>query len=60
MQASIPRPMQAVLRSAAHWEAERAAGLYRTSAGFVWLGLADEVRVGERRLLLACELHAMY
>ncbi len=29
-------------------------GMYCTSAGFVWLGLADEVRAGERRLLKAC------
>ena len=34
-----------------------AAPATRESAGNGWLGLADEVRVGERRLLLACNLH---
>ena len=35
----------------------RAAPATRESAGYGWLGIAEEVRVGERRLLRACELH---
>ena len=37
-----------------------AAPATRESAGNGWPGLADEVRVGERRLLRACELRKGY
>ena len=35
----------------------RAAPATRENTGYGWLGLADEVRVGEPGLLRACELH---
>ena len=44
-------------RAAQHTGRRSVQGLYRKSAGCVRLGLADEVRVCERRLL-ACDLHA--
>jgi len=61
MQASIPRSMQAAAAQRSTLGGEGVLRVrYRTSAGFAFrLGLADEVRVGERRLHLARDLHAM-
>jgi hypothetical protein len=71
MQASIPRSMQARAAQCSTPKGSVCAracvrvcvcvclggGLYRTRAGFAWLGLTGEVRVGELRLRLACDLH---
>ncbi len=60
MQASDPalHASASSYRAAQHIGWRSVQGLYRKSAACVWLGLADEVRVSERRLHMACDLHA--